>query len=163
MKKITSTLLLLFLVAFAFAQAPSGYYNAAKNKKGSSLKTALCGIIYSHTQLSYKALWEAYKTTDVRFDGKIWDMYSSATNYVPGGSAQGHSYSGEGDSYNREHSFPKSWFNDATPMYTDLFHIMPSDGYVNSKRSNYPSGETKGENYKSQNAYSKLGTCTTTG
>lgn len=163
MKKFTSTLLLLFLVAFAFAQAPSGYYNAAKNKKGSSLKTALCGIIYSHTQLSYKALWNAYKTTDVRSDGKIWDMYSSATNYVPGGSAQGHSYSGEGDSYNREHSFPKSWFNDGSPMYTDLHHVIPTDGYVNNRRSNYPFGETDNPTYSSSGGFSKLGPSSVSG
>ena len=48
-------------------------------------------------------------------------------------------------------------------MYTDLFHLYPSDGYVNGRRSNYPLGETKGGIYKSANEFSKLGSCTTPG
>jgi len=145
------------------AQIPSGYYSAAKGKKGSSLKTSLYGIVSEHVTRSYKQLWEDFKTTDVRDDGKIWDMYSNATDYEPGGSAQGANYSEEGDSYNREHSFPKSWFDDASPMYTDLFHIYPTDGYVNNRRSNYPFGETKGETYQSAGGFSKLGSCTLSG
>lgn len=142
------------------AQAPSGYYSAAKGKKGASLKTALFGIVADHTQRTYSDLWEDFKTTDVRSNGKIWDMYSSITSYEPGGSAQGANYSGEGDSYNREHSFPKSWFNDEYPMYTDLFHLYPTDGYVNNRRSNYPFGETDGETYQSAGGFSKVGSST---
>lgn len=163
-KRQSLTMLMLLYVALLLqAQIPVNYYSSAKGQKGKSLKTALYQKIASHTALSYKALWEAYKKTDVRADGKIWDMYSNVTNYVPGGSAQGANYKGEGDSYNREHSFPKSWFNDATPMYTDLFHLYPTDGYVNNRRSNYPFGETNGETYTSANGFSKLGTCTVPG
>lgn len=163
-KRQSLTVLMLLCVAFLLqAQIPVNYYSSAKGQKGKALKTALYKKIASHTALSYKAVWEAYKKTDVRADGKIWDMYSNVTNYVPGGSAQGANYKGEGDSYNREHSFPKSWFNDASPMYTDLFHLYPTDGYVNNRRSNYPFGETNGETYKSANGFSKLGTCTVPG
>lgn len=154
--------LLIFALALQ-AQTPSGYYTAAKGKKASALKTALFGIVADHTARSYNQLWEDFKTTDVRADGKIWDMYSNTTNYTPGGSAQGGSYKGEGDSYNREHSFPKSWFDDAKPMYTDLFHLYPTDGYVNNRRSNYPFGETEGETYQSSGGFSKVGACTVAG
>ena len=139
------------------------YYQNANGKKGAALKTAMSGIIYSRTEQSYNSLWTAFKTTDVRSDGKIWDMYSNTTSYVPGGPAQGANYKKEGDSYNREHSFPQSWFNSNIPMHTDLFHVYPTDGFVNNKRQNYPFGETKGEEYKSNNGFSKLGTCTYTG
>lgn len=145
------------------AQIPAGYYSAAKGKSGKALKTALHGAIKSHVARSYDNLWDDYKTTDVRADGKIWDMYSNITSYVPGGSAQGKNYRKEGDAYNREHSFPKSWFNDAKPMYTDLFHVYPTDGYVNNRRSNYPFGETAGETYQSSGGFSKLGKCTVSG
>jgi endonuclease I len=67
-------------------------------------------------------------------------------------------YGGEGDCYNREHSFPKSWFNDAAPMVTDLFHIYPTDGYVNGMRSNYPFGEVGSATWTSTNG-SKVGSC----
>ena len=137
------------------------YYQPANGKKGSALKTAMCGIIYNRTEKSYDYLWTAFQTTDVRSDGKIWDMYSNITNYTPVSS--GSSYSNEGDCYNREHSFPQSWFNSAVPMYTDLHHIYPTDGFVNGKRSNYPFGETSGGTYKSANDFSKLGACTYSG
>lgn len=136
------------------------YYAPADGKKGADLKTAMRGIIYNRTEKSYDYLWTAFKTTDVRSDGKIWDMYSNITNYVPGGSAQGANYSAEGVSYNREHSWPQSWFSGNAPMYTDLHHVYPTDGFVNNKRANYPFGETNGEDYKSTNNFSKLGTCT---
>lgn len=133
---ILATTLSMFTTMLA--QNPNGYYSKARNQKGKALKTALFQIISNHTQRSYKQLWEDFKSTDVRSDGKIWDMYSNVTNYEPGGSKQGANYSKEGDSYNREHSFPKSWFDDEYPMYTDLFHLYPTDGYVNNRRSNYP-------------------------
>ena len=167
MKKRINLSLALVLVAYnLFAQGPNGsgtYYKTADGTSGSALKTALSSIIYTHTALSYNALWDAFKTTDRRSDGKVWDMYSNITNYVMGGSAQGVNYKKEGDSYNREHSFPKSWFKEAKPMYTDLQHIVPTDGYVNNRRSNYPFGETNGERYSSNGGFSKLGASTTTG
>ena len=169
MKKTYMTLLLAAVALLASATAPNGsgtYYQNANGKKGSALKTALCGILWEtryNPALSYNELWTAFHTTDVRSDGKIWDMYSDNTNYEPGGSAQGHNYSGEGESYNREHSFPASWFGSNTPMYPDLHHIYPTDGYINNRRSNYPFGETNGNTYKSHNSFSKLGSCTVSG
>ena len=45
-------------------------------------------------------------------------------------------------------------------MYTDLHHMYPTDKVVNNRRSNYPFGETAGEDYMSANGFSKLGACT---
>ena len=137
----------------------ASYYKDADGKKGSALKTAMCGIIFDHTELGYDDLWTAYRTTDVRSDGKIWDMYSNITNYDP--VADSHSNSAEGSGFNREHSFPKSWFGgEIMPMFTDLHHLYPVDGNINTRRSNYPFGETNGEEFKSANDFSKLGACT---
>lgn len=155
-------LLLPFLTLSLFAQGPNNsgtYYKSADGLKGKALKTAMFNIIKTHKQLTYKQLWSAFKTTDKRADGKVWDMYSNATNFTFGTDQAGN-YNKEGDVYNREHSFPKSWFKEATPMYTDLVHLVPTDAYVNNRRSNYPFGETKGETYKSKNGFSKLGSCT---
>ena len=167
MKRTYITLLLAAVAMCTFAAAPNDsgtYYQAANGKKGSALKTALCGIIYNRTEKSYDYLWTFFNTYDVRSDGKIWDMYSNTTNYEPGGSAQGHNYQGEGDSYNREHSFPKSWFGgEVTPMYTDLHHMYPTDGFVNNKRSNYPFGEVSNPTYSSEGGFSKLGPCSYSG
>lgn len=165
MKRFISLLFSLLTVYSVSAQGPNSsgiYYLDADGHNGSSLKTAMAGIINPHTELTYKYLWECFETTDLRSDGKIWDMYSSLTNYDPKSDRAGN-YSAEGDVYNREHSFPKSWFGDASPMVTDLMHIVPTDGYVNNRRANYVFGETNGETYKSYDDFSKLGKCTTPG
>ena len=138
------------------------YYQNADGKTGAALKTAMCGIIYNRTEQQYKDLWEAFKTTDLRNDGKIWDMYSNITNYEP--ASKGETYRGEGDCYNREHSFPKSWFGgEVMPMFSDLHHIYPTDGYINGRRSNNPYGETSSPTYSSSGGFSKLGPCSISG
>ena len=66
-------------------------------------------------------------------------------------------YSKEGDCYNREHSFPKSWFGGKVePMNSDGHHLYATDGYVNAKRSNWPFGEVGSATYTSSNG-SKVG------
>ena len=164
MRRHYITLLAVLAVLCASAAAPNGsgtYYQNANGKKGAALKSALCGIIYNRTEKSYDYLWTAFYSTDVRSNGKIWDMYSNITNYTP--VTSGSSYSEEGDCYNREHSFPQSWFGGNAPMYTDLHHIYPTDGFVNGKRSNYPFGEVGNASYTSANGFSKLGTCAVSG
>ncbi|MBP3228224.1 MAG: endonuclease [Bacteroidaceae bacterium] len=163
MKRFHLLTLLLLIAVAGQAAIPSGYYTAANGQKGAALKTALYGIISQNTTVrTYKQLWEDFKTTDVRSDGYIRDRYSSITSYVPGGSAQGGDIHGEGTSYNREHSFPKSWFGSATPMYTDLFHLIPVDGQINSSRGNVPFGETS-STVGSSGLYSKWGASTVSG
>lgn len=160
---LVSAFLLLALCAMAQGPNNSGtYYSSADGKKGSALKTALASIINDHTALSYKSLWTHFRTTDARADGKVWDMYSGTSNFTFGTDQAG-TYKQEGDVYNREHSFPKSWFNDASPMVTDLMHIVPTDGYVNGRRSNYPFGETDSPTYQSDGGFSKLGPSSTDG
>lgn len=149
-----------------FAQGPNGsntYFQGADGMKGSALKTALAGIISKHTQLSYTpGVWDGIEKVDIRDDGFILDRYSNITNYTKVKHRAGN-YSGEGDCYNREHSFPASWFNDDAPMYTDLMHLVASDGKVNGNRGNLPFGETNGGKNNSANNYSKIGRCTTAG
>ena len=98
------------LISSAFlsiAEVPAGYYDSAVGKSGNALQEALSDLI-GDKELGYDNLWEAYRTTDRRDDGKVWDMYSSTTDFVFGSDQCG-SYSREGDCYNREHSVPKSW------------------------------------------------------
>jgi endonuclease I len=170
MKKIFLLFLALTLWLGTFAQIPSGYYNAAAGLSGLPLKTALYNIILGHTQVSYGNLYGSYVTTDNLPTNNVWDMYSlkadSTANYWFTNSSnsadQCGSYSGEGDCYNREHSTPASWFNDATPMYTDLFNVYPTDGYVNNRRSNYPMAQVNSPTWSSSNG-SKVGPCSVTG
>jgi len=163
MKKLLVFFTLFFYIyTFSWAQAPTGYYDEANGLTGAELKTALSDIISAHTSLSYSELWAAFQYTDKKPNGKVWDMYSDVPGGTPAyeftfGTDQCGNYSSEGDCYNREHSFPKSWFNDGYPMYTDMFHLVPTDGYVNGKRSNYPYGEVGSASWTSTNG-SKVGT-----
>ena len=160
--------LLVLSTTLAFAQGPNDsgeYYKPADGKKGAALKTALCGVIYDRNEggdlnTAYKALWTHFKKTDAKPNGKVWDMYSNKRE-MEFGTDQAGNYSKEGDVYNREHSMPNSWFGGKViPMYTDLHHLYPTDGYVNNKRANYPFGETANPSWKSANDFSKLGKCT---
>lgn len=162
--KIFLSFIGVLLFINGLAQIPSEYYNQAENKGGVELQQALHQVIDNHNSLTYSEVWSAFYTTDRDLNGKIWDIYSVNPNGIPAytytySSDQCGNYSGEGSCYNREHSFPKSWFNDQYPMYTDLFHIYPTDGYVNGKRGNYPLGEVDNPAWTSSNG-SKLGTCT---
>ncbi|HSA04810.1 MAG TPA: endonuclease, partial [Tenuifilaceae bacterium] len=162
-------LMLLFVLLSSitlFAQAPAGYYDGANGKTGAELKTALYNIIKcnyenpseDHTELSYSALWTAFQYTDKRSDGKVWDMYSSCNFTFVTDQDNGSGGANECEKYNREHSFPKSWFNDGYPMYTDLFHLYPTDKKVNNVRGNDPFGEVTSPTYTSSNG-SKWGDC----
>lgn len=141
MKKIISLFLALMTSTAMMinAEAPNDYYASCEGKTGEALLTALNALVGPHTNVGYKGLWTVYKSSDIDDNGKIWDMYSTK-RWTPGTDQCGN-YSSVGDCYNREHSFPKSWFDDASPMYSDAFHIYPTDGKVNGQRSNYPYGE----------------------
>lgn len=163
LKRFPLFVFLYIVSAIAYAAIPSGYYTTATGS-GATLKTQLYNIINGHTERSYAQLWTDFQTTDAKSNGKVWDMYSDIPNSTPPYeftfiSDQCGNYSGENSCYNREHSFPKSWFNDATPMYSDLFHLYPTDGYVNGQRGNLPFGEVSSPDWTSQNG-SKKGTNT---
>ena len=162
-KLITLVVMLLSAMTINAAE-PTGYYNSAMNKNKKALLQALSGIVGPHTKISYDGLWSAYRTTDVTLDGKYyWDMY--ATTKFPLGSKHCGSYSQVGDCVNREHSFPKSWWGGSkSDQYSDLFHLYPTDGYVNNQRSAYPFGECAGGTYVAtvgtNKPLGKLGNCT---
>lgn len=95
------------------------------------------------THLSYAQLWTAYRDSDVvpGTTNKIWDMYGGCDFTYS--TDQCGNYSKAGDCYNREHSVPKSWFNgsESDNGYTDLVHLVPTDGYINNIRTNNAFGE----------------------
>ena len=147
---------------FVFAEIPAGYYDDAVGKSGEDLQKSLSTILNDANDVGYNGLWNIYKTTDRRSDGKVWDMYSDVTNYTFGTDQCG-SYGVEGDCYNREHSVPKSWFNKQSPMVSDIWHVYPTDGKINGMRSNNPFGEVGSGASSSKNEFSKWGKCVTPG
>ncbi len=162
----TLVLLVMLWSVVVTAQIPAGYYDGAANKSGAELKTSLAYIIKGHTRKTYDYLWTSFYTTDDKADGTVWDMYSDNPGGDPpyvyefGTNQCANTPGYENGCYNREHSFPKSWFGSAESdtMYSDMFHLYPTDSYVNSRRSNNPYGEVDSPTWTSMNG-SKLGPC----
>lgn len=168
MKKIYSIALLL-VATVGLAQIPAGYYNTATGT-GYTLKTQLYNIIKFNTNsasnTNYGDLWTLYTQSAFRDnyyenDGSLLDVYSEkplgADSYeYMTTSQQCGSYAAEGNCYNREHTVPQSVWSSEYPMYSDAHFVIPSDGYVNGKRNNYPFGAVGSATYTSTNG-SKLG------
>mmetsp|Transcript_17096 Transcript_17096/g.35733 ORF Transcript_17096/g.35733 Transcript_17096/m.35733 type:complete len:289 (-) Transcript_17096:102-968(-) len=151
------------------ASGETSYYSSIDTSKG-GLQAQLHTLISPHTVLSYSQLWGAFAIVDEsRFacsPTTINDVYSTycwTTGSSTDGGQQCGSYKKEGDCFNREHSWPKSWwggYDAGQGAQTDLFHIFPTDGYVNGRRSNFPFGlvDIASATYTSTNG-AKLGPC----
>ncbi len=147
------------------AQIPNGYYHDAIGKDGAQLLYALTDIIDDNSTLDYGDLHSYFQQTDKTGDNHVWDMYSfvfgSSQNYqYTFGTHEcdaGLQYNSEGDCFNREHLWPQSYFNQAYPMRADMHMVIPTDGWVNNKRSNLPFGNVNTANWTSTNG-SKKGT-----
>lgn len=156
--------LTILIVQNNFAQTPAGYYDSATGT-GASLKTQLYNIIKGHTDVGYDGLYNIYPSSDniiISGSNKVYDMYSikangTATYYYSHSSGdQCGTYNSEADCYNREHTFCDSWLGKASPQRSDAHHIVPTDGYVNNRRSSYPHGKVGSVSWTSSNG-SKLG------
>jgi endonuclease I len=166
--------LFLLISTIGFAQVPSGYYDNAIGLEGYPLKSALKLIIddasngngqpIHDTSVTYGDLWDLYETSDVRADGKVWEMYSDCDFTFITDQDMGSGGTNECDRFNREHSFPRSWFdgNQNIAIFADAFHVIPSDKKVNGIRGNLAFGEVATANYTSLNG-SKRGSSSISG
>lgn len=134
-------------------------YPTLNGKKGDAILAELHNLIKAHTVVTYSQVRADHSGIDVRDDGTIIDMYSecdfSVSNYC--------GLETETDNcmcYNREHTLPKSWWghdeNNPEPMYTDLYHVVPTCANANYSRSNLPYGELDGD-AAWENGFSKVG------
>ncbi|MBR1877671.1 MAG: endonuclease [Paludibacteraceae bacterium] len=150
-KHLFSFLALLIVAQISLAKSVTpaedipDYWASLNNKSGAALFDQLSTVTaVGYSSIGYDGLWTAYAKTDVYPQdsadrkGEVWDMYSACHFAL---SAHG-SYSGECDHYNREHSVPQSWWGKGTSNQgCDIFHVLPTDGYVNNWRGNDPYGE----------------------
>ncbi len=154
-----------------FAQIPSGYYDGTTGLSGYALKSKVHDIIskkvYSYTYDDMKTLY-AYTDLDKYYenDNTILDIYSEKPNeddsYNYSLSDIIGSASAEGQGWNREHGMPQSTFYGIYPMYSDMHYLIPTDAYINQRRSNYPYARNNGSSMVYTNG-SKLGKSTTPG
>ena len=157
-KRLSLALLLTLFSGMLWAQIPEGYYDSAEGKTGQELRLALHDIIKNHRSVGYSSLGDYYGYTDLDENQRIIDIYSNQhyTLDQAGGSS-----ASEGNGWNKEHTWPQSWFGSGTPK-SDIFHVYPTDAKVNNMRSNHPYAEVKNVTFTSSNG-SKLGTSKTPG
>lgn len=141
------------------APVTTSYYNTVNTSVGCEdfLNELKNRIRNGHTPILYTQIAQEFAKTDVQ-DGFIIDRYSTCT--YPFTTDLNCANATECDCYNRDHVVPHSWFGegDTYPMYSDMHHIFPSDGYVNSaKKSNLPLGIVNGSGFYSNGAGVKVG------
>lgn len=170
------SLILSVLVTYILQAAPGTYYNSIDtNISCANFKTVLARLLTSNsTVLPYGIVDDNFNKTDLKpATGAatglvVSDKYSSDN---PGGiDFCNYRYptnfcgfvtspiTAECTCYNKEHSFPKSWFGGALvyPMYSDMHFIWPSDAFVNTKKLDYPIGYVYTASYTSKNG-NKIG------
>jgi endonuclease I len=147
----------IFLMSsVAFAQVPSGYYNTATGT-GFTLKTQLYTIISeSHQPQPFSTHWSFFESADVLPNGKVWDIYANCdfdfgTPDNGGDQDVGTGGNVECEFFNREHTFPTSWFGNIEPVRSDVVQLLPVDKKVNNERGNLPYGEVSNAFFTSTN------------
>ena len=123
------------------------YYAGVNGKSSKSLFDEVHVIVkVGYSSLGYDGLFDAYPETDMKENGKLWDMYSNCDFDL--NKDRCGNYSKECDCWNREHSIPKSWYGGTkSGPGCDIFHLVPTDGKVNGMRSNYAFGEVGNTDY----------------
>ena len=125
------------------------YYSTISATRGEELMVQLHKLIRGHSVSTYDAIWTHFQSTDKKYNGKVWDIYSDSQDRAPNyeftfvdDQDTGTEGTAEGQKYNREHSFPKSWWggSQTDTMHMDIFHIYPTDKFINAERSNWPFG-----------------------
>ncbi|MDD7304260.1 MAG: endonuclease [Prevotellaceae bacterium] len=154
-QKFLTTIALAVIPLLAAAQPKPDYYTSAKldGKNGRELELALKEIVYPHTKVSYNSLWKHYETTDPGPSDSIpatatkrdlvYDMYAWMSQFPKFYQDNDHSQT---SGINREHCVPNSWWGaeKGNPeAYTDLHHLVPSDGAANNAKNDHALGEFK--------------------
>lgn len=166
---------LTLLLIWFLSPAQGTYYNTLNDSlRCQQLKTALKKLISTgYIERSYndvKGFMESNdrKKNDAGTFDIIWDMYSDNPSgpepyeFRINTFCSNDNTSTEGVCWNREHSLPASWFNNAAPTFTDIVNLVPADALVNNRKSNNPFGKVGSATFTSQNG-SKLGSSSTSG
>lgn len=180
MKKYTLLILLLcfFGRSFAFNQPVTpidslhAYYETIDGTSGKELLDAIQQVAkrgYRAEDFRYDSVWLAYKYTDMRPDGYVWEIYSDCDFIYEKDRTSNTTQTGECKGYNREHAMCQSWFGTTSlagkemssskknSPGSDIFHIYPTSYGMNSRRGNRPYGEVASAQFTSGNG-SKYGT-----
>ena len=142
------------------------YYESIDGESGKDLLDAIQQVAkqgYRTDDFRYDSVWYAFKYTDLREDGYIWEVYSTCVFEYEKDRTSNTSQTGECKGYNREHVMCQSWFGTTSlagkemssskknSPGSDIFHIYPASYGMNSRHGNRPYGEVATPDYTSAN------------
>ena len=134
------------------------YYESIDGESGKDLLDAIQQVAkkgYRNEDFRYDSVWLAFKYTDLRPDGLIWEIYSDCNFEYEKDRTSNTTQTGDCKGYNREHAMCQSWFGTASlagkemssskknSPGSDIFHIYPASYGMNSRRGNRPYGEVQ--------------------
>ena len=140
------------------ADSLPAYYESIDGTSGKALVDAIQQVAklgYRTDDFRYDSVWLAFKHTDMRPDGYIWEIYSDCDFVYEKDRTSNTSQTGDCKGYNREHAMCQSWFGTASlagkemssskknSPGSDIFHIYPASYGMNSRRGNRPYGEVQ--------------------
>lgn len=132
------------------------YYESIDGTSGKELMDAIQRVAkqgFRADDFRYDSVWLAFKHTDLRSDGYIWEIYSDCDFVYEKDRTSNTTQTGECKGYNREHAMCQSWFGTTSlagqemssskknSPGSDIFHIYPASYGMNSRRGNRPYGE----------------------
>ena len=138
------------------ADSLPAYYESIDGTSGKELMDAIQRVAkqgYRADDFRYDSVWLAFKHTDLRSDGYIWEIYSDCDFVYEKDRTSNTTQTGECKGYNREHAMCQSWFGTTSlagqemssskknSPGSDIFHIYPASYGMNSRRGNRPYGE----------------------
>lgn len=147
------------------SQLPA-YYESIDGESGKDLLYAIQQVAklgYRTTDFRYDSVWLAFKHTDLRPDGLVWEIYSDCQFEYEKDRTSNTEQTGECKGYNREHAMCQSWFGEydlqgqkmssskKNSPGSDIFHIYPTSYGMNSRRGNRPYGEVADAQFTSGN------------
>jgi hypothetical protein len=140
MKKQLHYILLLALAVGLISSEAMAQSAPPSNLSGNSLRTWLKQNWFEgkHSQLGYNGARSAMYSYIDSQNGTVYCLYTgfnqpaANTTYL--------------NPINAEHVVPQSWFGKSEPMRSDVHHLFPTHGSVNSSRSNYPFNEINDSN-----------------
>ncbi|MBR2487150.1 MAG: endonuclease, partial [Paludibacteraceae bacterium] len=174
MKKIYLFIVTLFVLGrlYAFncpitpANSLPEYYQSIDGTSGKVLLDSIQQVAklgYRTTDFRYDSVWLAFKYTDLRPDGLVWEIYSDCQFEYEKDRTSNTEQTGECKGYNREHAMCQSWFSEydlqgnkmssskKNSPGSDIFHIYPTSYGMNSRRGNRPYGEVAKADFTSGN------------
>ena len=158
------------LIAFDETITPANqlptFYERINGTSGKELLDSIQQVAkvgYRTEDFRYDSVWLAFKYTDLREDGYIWEVYSTCEFEYEKDRTSNTSQTGECKGYNREHVLCQSWFGTTSlagkemssskknSPGSDIFHIYPASYGMNSRHGNRPYGEVTESDYTSAN------------